>query len=110
MAHHVRPGHRLVLRVTTSDPDKVPLFAVDPEVTVFTGNDATAIHLPVVGAPVPSPDTVPLETGGAPPAGPAQPAIEGSVTPAAPGAGVREGALTSDFSSSSRRREPAARG
>ena len=97
MAHHVRPGHRLVMRVTTSDPDKVPLFAVDPEVTVFTGNDATAIHLPVVGAPVLSPDTVPLEAGGAPPAGPAQPAIEGSVTPAAPGAGVRQGALTSDY-------------
>ena len=31
MAHHVKPGHRLVLRVTTSDPDKVPMFAVDPQ-------------------------------------------------------------------------------
>ena len=46
MAHHLRAGHRLVLRITTSDPDKVPLFAVDPAITVFTGNDATALHLP----------------------------------------------------------------
>jgi hypothetical protein len=97
MAHHVRPGHRLVLRVTTSDPDKVPLFAADPEIRVFTGMDATSLKLPVLEAPVLHPDTVPLELGDAPPAGPAQPAIEGTVTPAAPGAGVRQGGVTSDF-------------
>ena len=33
IAHHLRKGHRLLLRVTTSDPDKVPLFSVDPEIT-----------------------------------------------------------------------------
>jgi predicted acyl esterase len=48
MAQHVHAGHRLELRVTTSDPDKVPLFAIDPQVTVFTGPDATRLRLPVV--------------------------------------------------------------
>ena len=40
MAHHLREGHRLVLRVTTSDPDKVPMFAEDVQVAVFTGPGA----------------------------------------------------------------------
>jgi uncharacterized protein len=95
MAHRVRAGHRLVLRVTTSDPDKVPLFAVDPSVRVFTGNDATALRLPVVDSPQTYPDTMPLELGDAPPDAPAQDPIEGSVTPAAPGAGVRQAGVTS---------------
>jgi uncharacterized protein len=96
MAHHLREGHRLVLRVTTSDPDKVPLFSEDPEITVFTGADATGIDLPVVASPTLVPDDVPLEEGGeAPPTGPAQAPIEGSVTPAAPGAGVRQDGVTS---------------
>ena len=34
MAYQVRAGQRLRLRVTTSDPDKVPMFAVDPRVAV----------------------------------------------------------------------------
>ena len=97
MAHHLRAGHRLVLRITTSDPDKVPLFAVDPAITVFTGNDATALHLPVVSSPTLAPDTVPLEEGGPPPTGPAQAPVEGTVTPAAPGAGVRQGGVTSEY-------------
>jgi predicted acyl esterase len=59
MAHHLRAGHRLVLRVTTSDPDKVPLFSFDPHITVFTGPDGTVLRLPVV-APRLKPDTVPL--------------------------------------------------
>ena len=37
MAHDLREGHRLALRFTTSDPDKVPTFAVDPLVTIATG-------------------------------------------------------------------------
>jgi predicted acyl esterase len=97
MAHHLRAGHRLVLRITTSDSDKVPLFAVDPRVTVFTGNQGTAVHLPVMAAPNLVADDVPLELGGTPPAGPAQPAVEGTVTPAAPGAGVRQGGVTSEY-------------
>jgi X-Pro dipeptidyl-peptidase-like protein len=52
MAQHVHAGHRLELRVMTSDPDKVPLFAVDPQVTVLTGPDATRLRLPVVGGRV----------------------------------------------------------
>ena len=38
----------LVLRVTTSDPDKVPMFSNDPEVTVYTGPGATQVVVPVV--------------------------------------------------------------
>ncbi len=63
IAHHLRAGHKLVLRVTTSDPDKVPLFAVDPRVTVFTGADATRIALPVVPGATLHPDTVALDGG-----------------------------------------------
>ena len=60
MAHHLRAGHRLVLRVTTSDPDKVPMFAQDLQVTVFTGPGATSVDVPVVPSPTLYPDTVPL--------------------------------------------------
>lgn len=51
VAHHLRAGHRLALRVTTSDADKVPLFAVDPHVTVFSGPGQTTLHLPVLTGP-----------------------------------------------------------
>ena len=51
MAHHLREGHRLVLRVTTSDPDKVPMFAQDVQVTVFTGPGGTSLEVPVVASP-----------------------------------------------------------
>jgi predicted acyl esterase len=94
MAHHLKAGHRLVLRVTTSDPDKVPLFAVSPEVTVFTGPDATRVEVPVVPSPTLYPDTVPLEEGEAP-SGPAQAPFAGSVTTGAPGAGTRTDATSS---------------
>ena len=90
MAHHVKPGHRLVLRVTTSDPDKVPLFSADPDITVFTGNDATQLQLPVAAQPVLYPDDLPLEAPGTTiPTGPAQAPIEQTVTIAAPGGGAR---------------------
>ena len=79
IAHHLRAGHRLVLRVTTSDPDKVPLFAVDPQVKVFTGADATRVSLPVVAGATLHPDTVPLEGTVMP--GPAQAPISATVTP-----------------------------
>jgi predicted acyl esterase len=51
MAYHLRKGHRLVLRVTTSDPDKLPFFSIDPNVTVFTGRSDTVLQLPVVDSP-----------------------------------------------------------
>lgn len=51
MGHRLAKGHALVLQVATSDPDKVPLSAVDPRVTVVTGPGATELRLPVVSAP-----------------------------------------------------------
>ena len=61
MAHVLKPGHRLVLRTTTSNKDKYAFFAVDPRVTVFTGPDATRIHLPEIAGARLIPDTVKLE-------------------------------------------------
>jgi predicted acyl esterase len=58
MGYHLREGHRLVLRITTSDPDKIPLFSVDPKVTVWTGVVHTVLELPVVDRPVLYKDTV----------------------------------------------------
>ncbi|MEX2193868.1 MAG: CocE/NonD family hydrolase [Thermoleophilaceae bacterium] len=95
MAHNLRAGHRLVLRVTASDPDKVPIFALDPNITVFTGPGATALQLPVVDGPTLYEDDIPLEEGAGVPVGPAQAPLSGSAMPLAPGAGVRVEPLTS---------------
>jgi predicted acyl esterase len=83
MAHDLRAGHRLALRFTTSDPDKVPLFAVDPQVTIATGPGGTVLQVPVVDSPALAEDTVPFSLGESPTAGPAQPEETASVTPAA---------------------------
>jgi predicted acyl esterase len=101
MAHNLRAGHRLVLRVTASDPDKVPMFAVDLRVTVYTGPVAlqpavTALRVPVVPAPVLVPDTVPFDLDTPAEPGEAQAAIRGSVTPTL-GAPLRVEGLTSAF-------------
>jgi predicted acyl esterase len=85
MAHDLRAGHRLVLRFTTSDPDKVPTFAVDPRVTIATGPGGTSLQVPVVTDPTLVPDTVPLGEDEPAVAGPAQPEETASVTPAAGG-------------------------
>ena len=88
MAHNLRAGHRLVLRFTTSDPDKVPAFAADPNVSIFTGPHGTSLKVPVVTEPVLVGDTVPLSLGtegDAPVTGPAQPEDRASVTPTAGG-------------------------
>jgi predicted acyl esterase len=61
MAHILRKGHRLVLRVTTSDPDKVALFAFDPQVTIFSGKGQTALYVPVVDHPTLIKDRVSLK-------------------------------------------------
>jgi predicted acyl esterase len=61
MAHVLKPGHRLVLRTTTSNKDKFAFFAADPRVTVLTGPDATTLHLPEVQGATLLPDTVNLE-------------------------------------------------
>ncbi|HEX6390704.1 MAG TPA: CocE/NonD family hydrolase [Solirubrobacteraceae bacterium] len=48
MAHRLPAGHKLVLRVQTSDPDKVPLGVGDLRVSVFYGADGTVLRLPVL--------------------------------------------------------------
>ena len=97
MAQHLRAGHRLVLQVTTSDPDKVPFFTVDPNVTVFTGPEGTNVTVPVVSAPSLVPDNVPLDEATAIPDAPAQPPVEGTVTTKAPGGGVMVDGVTSEY-------------
>jgi putative CocE/NonD family hydrolase len=61
MAQHISKDEKLVLRVTTSDPDKVPLFAVDPRITVFTGAGETKLTVPVIPSAAPVADNVPLK-------------------------------------------------
>ncbi len=95
MAHHLRSGHRLVMRVSTADPDKVPLFAIDPNVTVFTGSGATRIDVPVVDSPALYPDDVPFQEQTF--TGPAAPTIDRTVTTAAVGAPVRVADVTSQY-------------
>jgi hypothetical protein len=97
MAHHLREGHRLVLRVSTADPDKVPLFAIDPQVRVFTGGDATRIEVPVVDTPALYPDDVPLVVEDGVPTGPAAAPIDRTITTAGPGAPLRIAGVTSQF-------------
>ncbi len=97
MGHHLREGHRLVLRVTTSDPDKVPLFAGDVQVRIFTGPGATSVNVPVVADATLYPDTVPLSEDEVVEPGPAQAPISSSVTMLASGAGVRVDGVTSQF-------------
>ncbi len=95
MAHHLREGHRLVLRVSTADPDKVPLFAIDPQVTVFTGDGATRVDVPVVDNPALYPDDMPFEDNV--PTGPAAAPIDRTVMTAGPGTPARIAGLTSQF-------------
>jgi hypothetical protein len=99
MAHHLREGHRLVLRVSTADPDKVPLFAIDPQVKVFTGDGTTPtrVDVPVVDNPALYPDDVPLVLEENVPTGPAMNPINGSLTTAAFGAGLRLPGVTSHY-------------
>ena len=81
MAHDLREGHRLALRFTTSDPDKVPTFAVDPLVTIATGPGGTVLQVPVVDEPALVADAVPFSTDQPAEAGPAQAEEQASVTP-----------------------------
>src|SRR3712207_6783114 len=83
MAHNLREGHRLTLRFTTSDPDKVPTFAVDPRVTIATGPGGTVLQVPVVGSAALAEDTVSFSLDDGTSGGPAQPEETTSVTPAA---------------------------
>ena len=93
MAHNLRAGHRLVLQVTTSDPDKAPFFAEDPRVTVFTGDDATKVTVPVVGGARLAPDTVPLFPADVISKPPHEP-INETVTTGPPGLVIKEDGIT----------------
>jgi putative CocE/NonD family hydrolase len=63
VSQHVRAGDRLILEISTSDVDKLPLFAIDPHVTVFTGGaDGTKLDLPVATGRT-YPDTAPIADG-----------------------------------------------
>jgi predicted acyl esterase len=64
MAHHLKAGHKLVLKVASSDEDHVPTFANDPQVSVFSGKEGTRFHLPVVPASDLYPDTLDLAAEG----------------------------------------------
>ena len=60
VSQHVRAGDRLILKITTSDVDKLPLFALDPHVTVFTGGaNGTKLELPIATGRT-YPDTAPV--------------------------------------------------
>ena len=60
MAFHARKGQQLRLRITTSDPDKLPLHSADPNVAVaFGAEGGTRIELPEVAVPTFA-DTIPL--------------------------------------------------
>jgi hypothetical protein len=91
MAHWVPSGQRLSLEISTSTPHHASFGSTDPNITVFTGPEATAYDLPEVPR-FKLADDVPLwenDAGSDPvPAGPAQSGIEGEVTVLAPGAGV----------------------
>jgi pimeloyl-ACP methyl ester carboxylesterase len=51
MAHRLVKGHSLVLRLATTDDDKVPTFTIDARISVATGPGATELRLPVVKNP-----------------------------------------------------------
>ena len=94
MAHRLRRGHRLVLQVTTSDPDKVPLFAEDPRVTVFTGVGGTRVKIPTVSDPVTLRDDVKLQFADKFTSPPHE-TVEHEYTTGAPDGGLRTGATGS---------------
>jgi len=51
MGQHVKEGHSLVLRIASSDPDKVALQGADARVTVHSRREGTLLRLPVVQGP-----------------------------------------------------------
>lgn len=52
-AHLLKKGHKLMLMIASSHPDKVPTFAAGAQVTVYSGGDeGTSVTLPVIYDPV----------------------------------------------------------
>ena len=68
IAHKLRPGHRLMLRVSASDADHLPFGAADPQIEVLGGDAGTVLKLPQVEAPKYYKDAFPVgqapNTGG----------------------------------------------
>lgn len=51
-AHLVEKGHRLMLMIASSHPDKVPTFASGAQITVYSGGEeGTSVTLPVIYNP-----------------------------------------------------------
>jgi predicted acyl esterase len=63
-AHRFRARHKIVLKVATSSDDHIPTFAMDPNVTVYTGSDGTSVSLPVAQSPAMFPDKIDLKAKG----------------------------------------------
>ena len=65
VAHVLKPGHTLELRIQSTHPDKVPTFAAGAVVEIFTGEGGTSFTIPVHdGARLyadPLPDAVVIE-------------------------------------------------
>jgi len=60
-AHLLEKGHKLMLMIASSHPDKVPTFANDAQVTVFSGgSEGTSVTLPVIYQPKLYKDVRPL--------------------------------------------------
>jgi uncharacterized protein len=56
LAHEVPEGHRLVMRVTTVDPDKMGINTEDAQIGIITGRLGTTLRLPVIPNGVLQPD------------------------------------------------------
>ena len=51
-AHLVTKGHRLMLQIASSHPDKVPTFAEGAQITIYSGGqEGTSVSLPVIFDP-----------------------------------------------------------
>ncbi|HEV2754527.1 MAG TPA: CocE/NonD family hydrolase [Actinomycetota bacterium] len=59
VAHFLRPGHGLVLVVSTTSSQYYPMYSTNPRVTVYTGPGETELKLPVLDDPARAVDDVP---------------------------------------------------
>lgn len=51
-AHLLEKGHKLMLMIASSHPDKLPTFAEGAQVTVYSGGEeGTSVTLPVIYNP-----------------------------------------------------------
>ena len=60
-AHLVEKGHRLMLQIASSHPDKVPTFAEGAQITIHSGGqEGTSVTLPVIYDPKTYADPMPV--------------------------------------------------